>query len=34
MLITTAIQEIDDTKWYTVDEEYTNEFSMRQNKIK
>ena len=35
MLITTVIQEIDDTKWYMVDEKYgTNEFSIRQNKIK
>jgi len=35
MLITVVIQKIDDTKWYyTVDEKYTNKFSMRQNEVK
>ena len=34
MLIMVVMQKIDDTKWYTVDEKYTNKFSMRQNEVK
>jgi len=34
MLIMVVMQKIDDTRWYTVDEKYTNKFSMRQNEVK